>query len=110
MSFMSIKTTSPRPPKKPAPQDWHPADIIAAIWKRRTNLVQLSRLNGYADTSLQQALRNPWPRAEKIIAEAIGVPPQQIWPSRYKADGSSNRPMGNPNWLKHSTARKTRAA
>ena len=31
----------------------------------------------------------PWPAMEKIIADIIGVHPMEIWPSRYKADGSS---------------------
>lgn len=76
-----------RPPKKPTPKDWHPADIMAAIWKRRMSFTRLSRLNGYAGGSLKMALRRPWPRAEKVIADFIGIPPQQIWPSRYDAEG-----------------------
>jgi Ner family transcriptional regulator len=34
------------------------------------------------------ALRRPWPKAEKIIADYIGTTPQAIWPSRYNEDGS----------------------
>jgi len=78
-------------PQKPTPQDWHPADIVAALWKRRTSLIRLSRLNDYAGGSLRVALRRPWPKAEKIIADYIGVPAQQIWPSRYHADGTSKK-------------------
>ncbi|CCK09528.1 Ner-like regulatory protein [Cronobacter sakazakii 696] len=28
-------------------------------------------------------LTRPWPRGEKIIAEALGTEPWIIWPSRY---------------------------
>ena len=30
----------------------------------------------------------PWPAMEKTVADIIGVHPMEIWPSRYKADGS----------------------
>ena len=94
----------PRPPKKPAPQDWHPADIMAAIWKRRTSFRRLSRLNGYAADSLKMALRRPWPKAEKIIAEFIGTSPEQIWPSRYEPDGTPK--TGIPGRHKSAAARR----
>ncbi|EEJ2444476.1 helix-turn-helix domain-containing protein [Salmonella enterica subsp. enterica serovar 13,23:y:e,n,z15] len=25
----------------------------------------------------------PWPKGERLIAEALGVAPEKIWPSRY---------------------------
>ena len=75
-------------PKKPAPQDWHPADIMAALWKRRMSLRRLSRLNDYSHSVLGIAMHRPWPKAEKIIADFLGVTPQAIWPSRYNADGT----------------------
>jgi Ner family transcriptional regulator len=74
---------------------------MAAIWKRKSSLIRLSRLNGYKGDGLKLALRQPWPKAERIIAEFLGVLPQTIWPSRYNADGTSNRPpRGNPNWVR----------
>jgi len=86
---------TPATPQKPAlPQDWHPADIVAALWKRRTSLIRLSRKNGYAGGSLRMALRRPWPKAEKIIADYIGTTPQAIWPSRYLEDGSPKSGRG----------------
>lgn len=98
-------------PKKPAsPSGWHPADIVAAIRKRRTSLRRLSRLNGYAAGSLRIALQRPWPKAEKIIAAALGVEPQDIWPTRYGADGKPNRAPGNPAWRKKLVAHRRRLA
>ncbi|MCE9848361.1 helix-turn-helix domain-containing protein [Aeromonas allosaccharophila] len=64
-------------------QDWHRADIIAALRKKGTSVSALSREHGLASTTLANALRNPWPKGEKIIATAIGMPVQEIWPSRY---------------------------
>lgn len=69
--------------KKPACKDWHKADIKAALEKAGWTLRTLSETHGYAPGSLVEALRRPWPRAERIIAQAIGRTPQEIWPSRY---------------------------
>jgi Ner family transcriptional regulator len=63
---------------------WHLADIKAALEKRGLSLAALSRVNGYHETAAAKALRNEWPEMERIIADALGVKPEQIWPSRYK--------------------------
>lgn len=71
-------------PKKPALGDWHRADIKAAIEKAGWTLRRLSRHHGYKSPStLTKALDGPWPKGERIIADAIGVEPEAIWPSRY---------------------------
>ncbi|EHQ1004279.1 helix-turn-helix domain-containing protein [Salmonella enterica] len=48
--------------------DWHPADIIA----------------GLASSTLANALTRHWPKGERLIAEALDVAPEDIWPSRYR--------------------------
>ncbi|MEO1752049.1 helix-turn-helix domain-containing protein [Thiofaba sp. EF100] len=64
--------------------DWHRADILAALKKNGWSLASLSRHCGYATrTALYQALLRKWPKGEAIIAEAIGVAPEVIWPTRY---------------------------
>uniref|UniRef100_UPI003D312E70 helix-turn-helix domain-containing protein n=1 Tax=Serratia marcescens TaxID=615 RepID=UPI003D312E70 len=63
--------------------DWHRADIIAALRKRGTSLAKVSRDAGLNSRTLNNALDRPWPKGEKLIAEAIGVTPNLIWPSRY---------------------------
>ncbi|HEY3982985.1 DNA-binding transcriptional regulator SfsB [Cedecea sp.] len=63
--------------------DWHPADIIAGLRKKRTSLAALSRQSGLSSSTLANALSRPWPKGELIIAQALGVEPQAIWPSRY---------------------------
>lgn len=71
-------------PKKPAPQDWHRADIKAALEKAGWSLRKLSKAHGYAaPTTLTIPLARPWPKGERIIADAIGIDPAKIWPSRY---------------------------
>lgn len=64
-------------------QDWHHADILAALKKKRTSLAAVSRAAGLAPQTLTNALSRPWPKGELLIADAIGVPPHLIWPSRY---------------------------
>ena len=64
-------------------QDWHPADIIAAIKKRGTSLSALSRNAGLRPSTLHNALARRWPKGEKIIADFLNVSPAEIWPSRY---------------------------
>lgn len=63
--------------------DWHRADIVAAIIKSGTSLASLGRENGLSSTTLKNALDKPYPRAERIIAGAIGKKPEELWPSRY---------------------------
>lgn len=65
-------------------KDWHSADIIAALKKKGTNLSALSREAGLASSTLANALRRPWPKGERLIAEALGEKPERIWPSRYR--------------------------
>ena len=65
-------------------KDWHPADIIAALKKKGTNLSALSRDSGLASSTLANALRRPWPKGEQLIAAALNVKPERIWPTRYE--------------------------
>ncbi|RKS84451.1 Nlp family transcriptional regulator [Orbus hercynius] len=64
-------------------QDWHSADIIAALKKKGTTLSAESRKAGYATSTLANALARPWTKGEIIIANALGIGPEHIWPSRY---------------------------
>ncbi|EAW1760572.1 transcriptional regulator [Salmonella enterica subsp. enterica] len=64
--------------------DWHSADIIAALKKRGTSLSAVSRKSGLASSTLANALIRQWPKGERLLAEALGIAPEQIWPSRYR--------------------------
>ena len=90
---MSIK----HPVKNPVPQDWHVADIKCALEKKGWSLSRLSKKNGLCRSACKVALYLPAPKAERIIAAAIGVPPQTIWPSRWNWNGTGQRrPRGRP--------------
>ncbi len=80
--------------KKPALQDWHKADIKAALEKAGWSFRRLSAARGYKPDSLSLVTSHPWPAAERIVADAIGVKPQHIWPSRYRQDGTPKSGRG----------------
>jgi len=95
------------------PGDWHPADIKAALEKAGWSLRSLSIAHDYDAKSLSSVMRKPWPRAERIVGEAINYPPQRIWPSRYHADGTpksgrGERGLGRP--AKRTPSRRRRHA
>lgn len=68
---------------EPKSQDWHRADIKSALEKRGITLRDLSRQAGLSPDSLRNVFTRSWPRAERIIADALGITPQEIWLSRY---------------------------
>lgn len=70
--------------KKAAPADWHRADVVAALHKKGWSLRELSRQSGLSAGTLKSALDRPYLKAEGIIASAIGVAAQEIWPERYQ--------------------------
>jgi len=77
--------------KKASHQDWHPADIVAALRKAGWSLRQLSLHYKLSPGTLKAAIQMPYPNGERLIAAAIGVKPWEIWPSRYDAEGQPNR-------------------
>jgi len=64
-------------------ENWHRADILAAIKKKGGTLAQLSRSNGLHARTLYNALERHWPKGEQIIADYIGEEVRNIWPERY---------------------------
>jgi Ner family transcriptional regulator len=76
--------------KKTASQDWHWADITAAVKKSRfgsfTNLARHYKLRTVSGLTLVKD--RPFRLGEQRIAAAIGVRPEVIWPSRWHPDGT----------------------
>lgn len=62
--------------------DWHNADIVAELKKRGFSLRKLSIANGLSPNTLRTALDKPYLKAEKIIAEAMGLTEFDVWPQR----------------------------
>jgi Ner family transcriptional regulator len=75
-------------------EDWHPADIIAALRKAGYTLSKLAFEHGLKDSSgLSKAMNMSFPLGEKRIADALKIHPKEIWPTRYEEDGS-RKPAG----------------
>lgn len=64
--------------------------------KRGMTLIEVAASAGVSKSALYSAFRRPYPRMEWLIATAVGVLPQQIWPERYTAEGLPNRLLGRP--------------
>lgn len=63
------------------PKDWHPADVKAALEKSGTSLRKIAKEYGYAH--IARVLKSPWWAAEQMVAKALQMPAERIWPSRY---------------------------
>lgn len=63
--------------------DWHPADVKAALEKNGISLRRLAQENGYSH--FQRVLTTHWWAAEQIVAKALGMKAEAIWPTRYLA-------------------------
>lgn len=92
-SPMEHLNSSKKPAEQVALQDWHPADIKAALEKAGWTLRQLSIAYGYAPDTLKNVLREARPVAQEIIGTVIGVKPQVIWPTRYDVAGAPRREL-----------------
>ena len=65
--------------------DWHRADIIAALKKQGWSIRALAAQANVHPSTLYGALVKPYPKSERVIADALGLKPEQIWPQRYAA-------------------------
>jgi len=78
--------------KKASQEDWHPADVKAALEKAGLTLRALAAKHGLkGSSSLSATLVRSLPCNEKRIADALGIHPKDIWPSRYHQDGTPRK-------------------
>lgn len=64
-------------------KNWSRKRIVYELHERNITLHSLSIKAGLAPSTLKNALRVSYPKGERIIAEAIGVKPSEIWAERY---------------------------
>lgn len=65
--------------------DMHRIDIVAALHKKELTVKGLSEEAGLAPSTLSNVFSRPWPKGERIIANALGMNPSDIWPCRYNS-------------------------
>lgn len=81
--------------------------------KANTTFSELDRLNRLADDSCSKAASVAHEAGENAIADALGLKPKDIWPSRFSAKGVRLRPQPPRNYKRKRKQRhrqKVRAA
>ncbi|HDT6506775.1 TPA: helix-turn-helix domain-containing protein [Klebsiella aerogenes] len=69
-----------------------PGELLSVPFSAATDFTVLAdHCETFAETliesgnpTLTNALNRRWPKGERLIAEALGVAPEKIWPSRYR--------------------------
>lgn len=76
---------------------WDRHAILAEIKRRFGSSRELARNVNLTAGEVSAALGSPYPKAEKAIAGALGIPVQKLWPDRYWPNGrrrsGSTRPQ-----------------
>lgn len=80
--------------------------IIYQITLQGRSLAAVAREHGVTRECIYKASRGPYPRMEKLIADALDMTPTQLFPERYGPDGLPNRLMGRPPKLCSPAKRK----
>lgn len=70
--------------------------VVYQMQLQGRSLSAVAAANGVARQCLYSAFLRPYPRMEKLIADAVGLAPPVLWPERYDADGLPNRRKGRP--------------
>jgi len=64
-------------------RDWHWADVKAALERRGESVASVARTHGLHRATLCMAKTRWSPRAQLLLAQALRMRPEQIWPQRY---------------------------
>ena len=85
-SNASTKREAHRQP--PTPGDWSAARVVYELKLRGLSFRKLAERHGYAASTLADVTRRErsYTRIEKIVARALGMKPEQIWPSRWVSE------------------------
>ena len=66
---------------------WDRHAILAEIKRRDGTLAAFAGRTSVSASEISAALGSPYPKAEKAIAAALGIPVQTLWPDRYWPNG-----------------------
>jgi len=65
-------------------RDWDSWDVKHALGKRGLSMADLARQHNLKPATLRDVFRrDSYPKVQRIIASALDMKPEQIWPSRY---------------------------
>lgn len=86
--------------------------VIYQLKSRQLDLAKVARRAGVARQQAWKAMHTSYPKMEGVIAKALGLKPQQLFPERYNRDGlpvgtskpaSKGRTSGDKSPKKHSS-------
>ena len=92
--------------KKASQEDWTPARIKYELHTAGWTLAALADRDGLNRSTLSTIFQRGSPKGAKRIADAIGVAPPVIWPSRWNPDGTP-KPRG-AHVLNHTARERAR--
>ncbi len=70
--------------------DWSKDAIYTALKNKGVDLAELERLQNLKPGTMRNTFYRACPAYEQVIAQAIGVEPAVIWPSRYQPKNSQH--------------------
>lgn len=70
--------------------------VVYQLRLQGRSLASVAREMGVNRSAPGHALRSPYPRMERAIAEAVGVPVHELFPERYDPSGERLIRMGRP--------------
>ncbi|TXN71623.1 helix-turn-helix domain-containing protein [Methylobacterium sp. WL6] len=74
--------------RTPVEEGWHQQDILAAIRKKGATVSSLNRDNGFRPGVLRTVFYKRWPGGQRIIADFLQVPVEELWPHWYGPGGT----------------------
>ena len=87
LSLMHVSTSDNGPKMKR--KDWTPEKVKQALRDAGTTTCALAKKYGVSRQAMSITLRRSNTRGEARIADALGLHPMDIWPSRYDVAGAS---------------------
>lgn len=63
---------------------------------RGRTMVSIARRLGLKKDTVYVVWQRPYPRIERVIADMLGIKPEDLFPDRYDAAGKPARRMGRP--------------
>lgn len=75
------------PVERAAIENWHRADVVAAVRKRGSSLAAIAKDHGLSRQTLYWALTKPHRRANNAIAAFLDLSLHQLWPQWFDRAG-----------------------
>ncbi len=84
--------------QRPTRESLRAADIKYRLAQRGLTCAGLEREHGLYEGQCRNALYEPNEEGETVLANALGINPQEIWPERFDATGIRFIPQPRSNY------------